>query len=722
MSSGQVRVRFYMNNVTKEPKVLLPIGEYEEQVWMRQLQDSQSIEWRVFCYIIDKKSKNVLIERALHKLVLVDMRLNLRYGLSEDFELEKWHLSEESQFIDTLDLASEQLPELIKAMKMREWDPESQSPFRVVILQTEQEKYLFIVTHPILEPHINNTTIINLLSVNYEALNNHSYCAGFNPKGIDIAQFYYHDDSESNIEEIILAEFRDSLDDPDVELDDDFFEIGGHSLLATRIIGNLMNNHGIEVSFNDFFKFPSVKALAQCASVPHQSPLSTPSEELEMQEATASSCYPLSFAQQFLWDAHVATGKCAIFNLPFAMRFDGEVDEESFELAFSDLLIRHTGLRSLFVDDESGVGQRIIDEKDLPNYSWFWGSTDAGNANLASEAAYVFDVSKELPLRVRFFRDKQTGKQILSFLIHHMIIDEWSLNSLMSELSNAYMSRVQGLEPVWTKPALSVHDYAVAQKNRGASPEDLRYWVEHLQDATQGLCLTEHKPEQKASVINAIEANWIEVDLGSLAHQAVSALARECNSSIFSVIYSAIAHALQDAGDLKDLVIGTSASGRDDAKYFGSVGYYTTMVAHRVVFDPEQSFVRLIEHVTEIINDSLPHATVPIDMVQRELGFEPNNGLLFDVYAQIHADNALYGSLQNPQGESVSYQQILPNKTESLFGLHFEIMENVVNEARSLRLIVTYQTARYNAEQVSSIGQKMKEVLISQAVLQATLT
>ena len=710
MLNDQIRVRFYMNNVTKEPKVLLPISEYEEQVWMQQLQDFQSVEWKVSFYIIDKNSKNDLIEQAVHKLALVDMRLNFRYGFSEDFELEKWHLSEESQFTDTLEATSKQVPDLIKAMKMRQWDPESQSPFRVVILQTEQEKYLFIVTHPIIKPHINDTTIINYLSANYEELSNHFPCMSLNPKKIDVAKFYHHDDSESNIKEIILSEFRDSLDDPNVELDDDFFEIGGHSLLATRIIGNLMNKHGVEVSFNDFFKSPSAEALAQCASLIHQPTLS---EELEIQDTTVSSGYPLSFAQRFLWDAHVATGKCAILNLPFAIRFDGEVDEESFKLAFSDLLIRHTGLRSLFVEEENDVVQHIIDHKNLPNYSWFWGSSESGDASLASEADYVFDLSKELPLRIRFFRDKQTGKQVLSFLIHHMIIDEWSLNSLMSELSNAYMSRVQGLEPVWAKPALSIHDYAVAQNSRGPSQEDLRYWVEHLQEATQGINLTENKPEQKVSVINPIEANWIEIDLGSRAHHAVSILARECNSSIFSVVYSAIAHALQDAGDLKDLVIGTSASGRDDAKYFDSVGYYTTMVAHRVVFHPEQSFVKLIEDVTETINNSMPHATVPIDMIQRELGFDAKNGLLFDVYAQIHAENALYGSLQKPQGESVSYQQILPNKTESLFGLHFEIMENVVNEERSLRLIVTYQTALYNAEQVSSIGKKIKQVLIS---------
>ena len=45
------------------------------------------------------------------------------------------------------------------------------------------------------------------------------------------------------------------------------FDFGGHSLLATRIIGNLLNKHGIEIQFNDFFKSPSAADLAQYAFV-----------------------------------------------------------------------------------------------------------------------------------------------------------------------------------------------------------------------------------------------------------------------------------------------------------------------------------------------------------------------------------------------------------------------------------------------------------------------
>ena len=710
-----------MYNVTEETKKRLPITDAEETIWMQQLQEPESIPWFFNGYIIDSNSKNLLIEEAFKKLAIEDYGLNLRYGFSEEFELEKWLDTEGEQISSVIQIPKKQLSGLIETLKTTPWQPEHQSPFRLVIVETEQEKFVFIVSHPIIENQLSDFNVINFLKSNYDLLNKDSLGSSLVFQEVDLSEFNCHSGSNDNIKDIILTEFRTSLDDSSIELDDDFFEVGGHSLLATRIIGNLMNNHGIEISFNDFFKFPSAEALAECASLNQSASNSMLEEEAISQRLISDEGAPLSFAQAFLWDAHIATGKCAIFNLPFAMRFDAEVDEEAFKLAFLDLLVRHTGLRTLFVDMDGGAVQRVIQEQDLSSYAWFWNSSEAGDASLESEAAYVFDLGKELPLRVRFFKDEQTGQQVLSFLIHHMVIDEWSLNNLMPELSKAYLARVQGLEPTWDKPANSIHDYATIQRERGVNAMDLAYWVERLQGATRGLDLATSDVGQLPGDINPIEANWLEIDLGTHAHDVVSSISREQNSSIFSVVYSAIAQALHEAGNLKDLVIGTSASGRDEAKYFDSVGYFTTMVAHRVMFKPEQSFVELVQEVTQTINDSMPHATVPIDRVQRELGLDPKDGLMFDVYAQIHADNALYGALEQPDGDSIAYQQILPNKTESLFGLHFEMMENVVDGQRTLRLIVTYQTARYSAEQIASIGQKMKDLLTNQTVFKHEL-
>jgi len=83
----------------------------------------------------------------------------------------------------------------------------------------------------------------------------------------------------------------------------------------------------------------------------------------------------------------------------------------------------------------------------------------------------------------------------------------------------------------------------------------------------------------------------------------------------------------------------------------------------------------------------MSYADIPINIIQNELGIPTEDGLLFDVYAQNHANNALNGTLFNLDGANIRYRQILPDKNESLFGLHFEIMEDVFDGKRDTRLI-----------------------------------
>ncbi len=90
---------------------------------------------------------------------------------------------------------------------------------------------------------------------------------------------------------------------------------GGHSLLATRIIGNLLNKHGIEIQFNDFFKSPSAADLAQYAFVK-----SAKTEKSTLQSVDKA---PLTLAQDFLWQAYSAFDFSPIYNLPFAVEFLG---------------------------------------------------------------------------------------------------------------------------------------------------------------------------------------------------------------------------------------------------------------------------------------------------------------------------------------------------------------------------------------------------------------
>lgn len=704
-----------MSTRSSENSAPLVPSEHEEQVWLLQQQSPERVGRHLRGWMLDKTVDTSLLQEAVACVVESMPDLNVRYHFSDEGNLQKFRIAEVAHCLDVFEVQPNELMSRLDVLREASWDAATQPPFTAWIVLTEEDRLLAFAHHPILDKTYRQEDILSALQDCYQKLVRHGHTLvlteiqvqGPSPDSQAGGVDGEHRMDVEQISSIILNEFRSALADPDITPSDDFFDRGGHSLVATRIIGKLASTYGIEVSFNDFFRSPTAARLAACAIVN----IRDDTQGVPSGTSYDAALAPLTLAQTFLWRAYAGCGFSSIFNLPFVLNFLDRVDEDLFFDAFNDLLERHPGLRTTFHVQNGEACQRIIPYSDLGQYKWFWKTTESEGVKLADEASHMFNLSQELPIRIRFIPDAGDGNQVLSFLVHHMVIDEWSLNILMKELAQAYLARASDRAPVWETHAQSISDFALRQKKQGINQEHLDYWARMLLDATRGLLLGDSDDQSVVpSNEESSKAQWMELVPEPGTYELLSAVAKNHKSSFFGVIYTTIALALYNLGNLKDLAIGTSASGRTDPEFFDTVGYFTTMVSHRVQFIPHQSVGELIREVTRTINDSMSYADIPIDIIQNELGMTPEDGLLFDVYIQIHANNALNGTLIEPNGTNIRYRQILPDKGESLFGLHFEIMEDIFDGKRDFRLIVTYRLSRYSLSLVREIFDEISRV------------
>lgn len=665
----------------------------EERVWLQSFHNQKNNYIKIFEHHFRSQFSLERIREILWEAAKELSEYNFRYQLSDEGILERHLISDlekEDFFVAEESLGDEYI-----------WDLEAQPPFKIYISGLQHEENCFFLRGWI-------HRILSQEDIEGKLLNSFHKLLNVEEPQISFAENLTYDDIENKSAQHILNVFQRILGVPSLKLDDNFFDCGGHSLLAIRAIAECRDNYGILIDFNHFFQAPTARKIAKLAVYDSAISDVETCTDVRVEEHLKA---PLTFVQDFLWSAYKAFDWSHIYNLPFAVRFEKHVNEAVFKVAFEDVLTRHEGLRTKFIVDNNGcVMQHVIPMNELDEYKWFWHSEESREVSLRDEATYCFDLRRELPFRIRFIDDAKSQKQVLSFLVHHMVIDEWSLNTIMDDLKVAYKSRLNNKKTEWAQPATSIIEYALHQRVNPLKPEHRDYWRKNLSGVSTGLEIPKPALSQGAGV-NMTEADSVSVPLATDLYSSLLLLAKRHSGSVFTMLYSAVVMTLFKAGHKKDLVVGTSASGRFEKKYMDTVGYFTTMVAHRIPFMREASVSDFLIEVSKTIASSMPYADVPINVIQSDLGLADLEGLLFDVYIHIHSHNSLNGFLLDGADGEILYQQVPPIKDTSMFALHYEFMDNVnALGQHELTLLLTYQKNMFTS---ATIEQLVKDFLLN---------
>ena len=127
----------------------------------------------------------------------------------------------------------------------------------------------------------------------------------------------------------------------------------------------------------------------------------------------AGARLPLSYAQQRLWFLYQMEGAGAAYNIPLALRLEGELDVRALEQALSDVVERHEALRTVFPQEEGVPYQKVLKgEEAKPQLIVESVREEELSGRLAEAAGVGMELERELPLRVWLFRvdeDERSG-------------------------------------------------------------------------------------------------------------------------------------------------------------------------------------------------------------------------------------------------------------------------------------------------------------------------
>ncbi len=340
---------------------------------------------------------------------------------------------------------------------------------------------------------------------------------------------------------------------------------------------------------------------------------------------------PMSFAQERLWHWARERPDSAIHNVYHMVRLTGPLNVPALQWSLDEIVRRHEVLRMRFTtEDDKPVA--VIEPSFSPQLpildlahmeKSFWRTR--GLAQIARSAAGVpFDVERG-PLMSLVLIRLEEQQHILLILVHHIVIDGFSLLLMVRELASLYPAACEHRGSDLPELEVRYGDFAAWQRQRVTGEElrqEIDYWRHQLAGCTPELNLPGRVDEPPAGDPRGASQALV---LSPRLSQAIRALARRARGTLFITLLAAFVALLHRLSGQRDLIVGTPAAGRGRQEIESLVGFFLNMLPLRVRLDGVDTFLELLAKVREVAAGAYAHQELPFEYLLQELDLAPES-------------------------------------------------------------------------------------------------
>lgn len=419
---------------------------------------------------------------------------------------------------------------------------------------------------------------------------------------------------QSPTEQRLATIWREILGVEQLGRESNFLQLGGHSLNVIQVSKRIEQTWRLQLSITSLFEQPTLAAWARLIDQQHQA---FAQAEPQFYQRT-KPLHQLSFAQQRLWLAEQLRPNTA-YNVIHAWRIDAQLDAVALEQSWLQVIDRHEMLRSS-IQLVAGIPQQTIMLKPV------WQLQSAPQASLESLLSLLdrpFDLAQAPLLRVGLAQHHDHA--IVLVVIHHSIIDAWSLGVLWAELSQLYASLEQNQPMQLPSQAYDYLDFVAWQRQQLdlASLAQLQtYWQTQLAQLDPHPALATDYPRSAHMQGLGISQTY---QLDQQVIQALQGLANINNASLFMLLLAGWASVLYQRSQRSDLLIGTLSAGREHAAFERCVGFFINILPLRLHCTAEQTWLDLLQQSRMVALQAYQHQALPFERIVANVAHERSN-------------------------------------------------------------------------------------------------
>jgi natural product biosynthesis luciferase-like monooxygenase protein len=433
----------------------------------------------------------------------------------------------------------------------------------------------------------------------------------------------------------------------------------------------------------------------------------TPDRKTAIPSGNITGPIPLSYGQQRLWFLDQLSPNGSFYNVPVALRLEGELNLPALQKSLQNVIDRHAVLRTIFRNVEGRPEQVILPQLDL-KIAFHDLSASAENTReeqsisiAGSEARRPFNLATGPLIRVHLVKLQQQ-EHILLLTMHHIASDAWSKAVLVKEIASLYETFINGRQPTLPELKIQYADFAIWQQGwlQGrVLQKHLEYWRERLKDVPI-LELPTDFPRPKfltyeAAAMSLVLPDELTASIRELSHKE--------SLTLFMTFQAALLVLLYRYSGQQDVAIGSLIANRTRAELEGLIGFFVNTLVLRTELGEGMRVRELLGRVREVCLGAYAHQDLPFENLVAEL--DPQRDLSRNPLVQISFD------LQTTSGNELA----LPGLKVSLLDLgattRFDQEWHVIEQDRHVAIHVCYCTELWKSGTIERMMEQWKRVV-----------
>ncbi|QOC95001.1 condensation protein [Micromonospora craniellae] len=322
--------------------------------------------------------------------------------------------------------------------------------------------------------------------------------------------------------------------------------------------------------------------------------------------------------QEALWWVHQRARDRSVYHLTWRLGVDEPLDEAALAAAWQAMVDRHEALRTSVVREADAVtlvvASRVVVglhrlEVDDP------GDADPGTLlRLVAEEVHAAPVDPEAAPLARITLVRVDDRHEVLLTVHHIVLDGWAVQLLVSELSEAYAAVREGRVVSFPADPVPFSTYAreqAAARADGRWDKSLAYWCDALAGAASAVL----EPDQPGVVASGAPGAILRYGFSAEAGAGIAALARVTFATPFAIVLAAAQLVLARAGAGPDVAVGVVTANRMTARDQALLGYTANLCVARARVAEADTVAAVVGAARDGMWQMLTHQAVPYPVV-----------------------------------------------------------------------------------------------------------